>query len=114
MASSDLIHLSAAEFVKALQGERPVQDVEGRKHTFFYTKYKIDDSTLENVVIIDQIRLTEAVVLEEEMIFPYAVIIKGGEFKAGFWILGGEFKAGFWIKAYENMDIFFNIKFKNK
>ncbi|OJJ23265.1 hypothetical protein BKI52_02605 [marine bacterium AO1-C] len=101
---NDKIHLSANQFIKALQGEKQVVDKQGNKHNFFYTRYKLGNTNHNNAVVIDsRVVVSEPILIEEnellgdELVFPEPILILGGTFQSWFRIDGGDFQNSFRI-----------------
>ena len=79
-----LIHLSAKNFIKALQGKL-VKDENGIQHNFFYKSRQL--------VLIKGILVTEDVIIDNESLeFPYRISIVRADFQGDFFISGGIFK----------------------
>ncbi|OJJ21381.1 hypothetical protein BKI52_12545 [marine bacterium AO1-C] len=106
------IHLSAENFIKALQG-KVVLDENGKQHKFLYKRLLLDKTEYGNVVVIDQrVIVSEEVIIKEDklfgkkLIFQHPILIQGGEFQQRFSIKGGEFQQWFFILGGEFQDSF--------
>ncbi|OJJ23266.1 hypothetical protein BKI52_02610 [marine bacterium AO1-C] len=99
----DKIHLSADQFIRALQG-KVVLDKTGKQHKFLYKKIRIEETVYENTVVIDQrVVISEKIVIKEDeflgekLVFPHPILILGGYFQFRFRIEGGHFQSDFRI-----------------
>ena len=105
------ICLSAENFIKALQG-KIVHDLKtGKSHNFLTNKYVVDEYTYKNVVVIDQVFVSESIHIdrikdERILAFDYPVILLNNTFQSEFIIFDGVFKQDFRISNGEFLSSF--------
>ena len=90
------MQLDPENFIKALKGEQ-FETLIGQNEQFKPQQYE----DLLDVIVIDNVEVTEEIYIADKDIFEKAIVIKGGEFESNFRIQGGEFKSYFWIQGGE-------------
>lgn len=97
------IHLSAHNFIKALQGKQVPDEQTNKLHCFLCKGADVELPKYDKVVVIDGVLVSEVVMLgatkpnESLPDFSYPVVIRGGTFERWFVILPSHFQEDFCI-----------------